>query len=51
VRDICGGLVAAEPELREDVLFGVAACLLLDARAAERMLADWEHHDETERAS
>ena len=50
VRDICGGLVAAEPELREDVLLGVAACLLLDARAAERMLAEWEH-DETEQAS
>lgn len=51
VRDICGSLVAAEPELREDVLLGVAACLLLDARAAERMLADWAHDDETERAS
>lgn len=50
VRDICGSLVAAEPELREDVLLGVAACLLLDARAAERMLADWDR-DETERAS
>ena len=50
VRDICGSLVAAEPELREDVLLGVAACLLLDARAAGRMLADWDR-DETERAS
>ena len=50
VRDVCGSLVAAEPELREDVLLGVAACLLLDARAAGRMLADWDRH-ETERAS
>jgi pyrroloquinoline quinone (PQQ) biosynthesis protein C len=50
VRDICGTLVEAEPELRQDVLFGVAACLLLDARAAGRMLGDWER-DETERAS
>jgi hypothetical protein len=50
VRDVCGSLVEAEPELREDVLLGVACCLILDARAAERMLTGWER-DERERAS
>jgi hypothetical protein len=50
VRDICGSVVQVEPELREDVLLGVASCLVLDARAAERMLTGWER-DETERAS
>jgi hypothetical protein len=50
VRDVCGSLVETEPELRQDVLLGVACCLVLDARAAGRMLAGWEHA-ETERAS
>jgi hypothetical protein len=42
MRDICGSLVAGEPELREDVLFGVAACLYLDVLAARGLLAEWE---------
>jgi hypothetical protein len=50
VRDVCGSLVEAEPELREDVLLGVAACLALDARAGARWLAARER-DETEQAS
>lgn len=41
VRDICGALVAEEPGLREDVLFGVAACLYLDAIAATALLGGW----------
>lgn len=40
-RDICGGLVAQDPELREDVLFGAAACLYLDERAAAEQLDRW----------
>jgi len=40
-RDICGNLVAAEPQLAADVLFGAAACLHLDALAAGAFLADW----------
>jgi Iron-containing redox enzyme len=51
VRDVCGSLVEAEPELREDVLLGVACCLILDARAAERTLTGWQQRDETVRAS
>lgn len=41
LHDICANLVAAEPQLREDVLFGVAACLYLDGPAAEDFLAAW----------
>jgi hypothetical protein len=41
LRDICGSLVAAEPGLAEDVLFGAAACVALDAVAAEDLLASW----------
>lgn len=41
-RDVCGNLVAAEPDLAEDVLFGAAACLHLDALAAEGQLQEWE---------
>ncbi|MEP7089720.1 MAG: iron-containing redox enzyme family protein [Nocardioidaceae bacterium] len=45
LRDICGGLVADEPGLRADVLFGVAACLHLDALAARGLLAAWDDQD------
>lgn len=41
VRDVCAGLVAREPQLREDVLFGVATSLHLDAVAGTRMLERW----------
>ena len=41
LRDICGSLVAAEPELAGDVLFGAAACLALDEVAGEELLASW----------
>jgi hypothetical protein len=41
VRDICARLVADDPTLREDVLFGAAACLYLDALAATALLAGW----------
>jgi hypothetical protein len=41
IRDICGGLVDEHPELRRDVLFGVAACLHLDVLAAEGLLERW----------
>jgi hypothetical protein len=40
-RDLAGGLVAAEPELLDDVLFGAAACLTVDAWPGEHMLASW----------
>ena len=41
IRDICGALVADEPELAEDVVLGAAACLATDALAAEALLARW----------
>lgn len=40
-RFLCAPLVEAEPELRPDVLFGAAACVLLDAVAAEETVAGW----------
>jgi hypothetical protein len=40
--DLCGGLVADEPELAEDVLFGAACCLELDNRFAAYVLKRWQ---------
>ena len=40
-RSICGALVDAEPHLRPDVLLGAAACVHLDAVAAEQMIDAW----------
>ena len=40
-RGICVPLVETEPELGDDVLFGAAACVHLDAVAAERMIDAW----------
>lgn len=42
VRGICVPLVTGEPRLREDVLFGVAACLELDVLAAREQRAEWD---------
>ncbi|XAS63621.1 iron-containing redox enzyme family protein [Micrococcaceae bacterium Sec5.8] len=42
-RDLAGGLVAAEPELLEDVLFGAAAVSCLDARFAAHLMAAWDN--------
>jgi hypothetical protein len=51
MRDICGALVEESPELREDVLFGVAACLALDVLAAEALLGGWRQAREVQRRS
>jgi hypothetical protein len=40
-RDVCGALVEAEPQLAPDVLLGAAACVHLDAVAAEQMIDAW----------
>jgi hypothetical protein len=40
-RSICGSLVAAEPELREDVLLGAALCVALEKASGRRTLRDW----------
>jgi hypothetical protein len=39
--DLAGALVVAEPALLADVLFGAAACLFVDGRVGEQMLAAW----------
>ncbi len=41
-RDICGTLVEQEPQLAEDVFFGAAVCLLMDAILAEHLLGCWQ---------
>jgi pyrroloquinoline quinone (PQQ) biosynthesis protein C len=43
LRDICGSLVEDEPALRQDVLFGAAACAYLDDIAGRELLDDWEN--------
>ena len=40
--DMCGPLVADDPSLREDVLFGAACSLAVDALVATDLLAAWE---------
>jgi pyrroloquinoline quinone (PQQ) biosynthesis protein C len=42
VRDLCGRLVAQEPRLHTEVLFGVACCLYLDALANTHLLDSWQ---------
>ncbi|MFD1722502.1 iron-containing redox enzyme family protein [Amnibacterium endophyticum] len=49
-RDLAGGLVEAEPELLDDVLFGAAACLLVDGLPGEHMLACWAAGESSLRA-
>ncbi|GAA4577240.1 iron-containing redox enzyme family protein [Micromonospora coerulea] len=39
--DLCGGLVAAEPALATDVLFGAAAALAVDRLFAAHLLDSW----------
>jgi hypothetical protein len=43
LRDLCGGLVADEPQLLDDVLFGAAACVYLDDVSGSELLDDWQH--------
>ncbi|MGY1704365.1 iron-containing redox enzyme family protein [Geodermatophilus sp. SYSU D00697] len=40
--DMCGSLVAEEPELARDVLFGAACALAADGLAARHLLGAWE---------
>jgi pyrroloquinoline quinone (PQQ) biosynthesis protein C len=41
VRDVCGGLLESDPGLLPDVLFGVAACLLLDVVDGADLMGEW----------
>jgi hypothetical protein len=43
LHDLCGGLAVAEPELADDIVFGAAACLLVERRFAEHVLDAWQH--------
>jgi hypothetical protein len=45
LRDICAALVEDEPQLHDDVLFGVAACLYVDAVVATHVLDAWSSSD------
>lgn len=40
-RDLVGNLVDDEPQLTADIFFGAAACLYVDGRAGDHMLAAW----------
>jgi hypothetical protein len=40
--DLCGGLVADEPALRGDVLFGAASCLLVEGTFARQLMTSWQ---------
>lgn len=42
LRDICAVLVAEEPALADDVLFGAWACLELEKRTATALMTQWE---------
>ncbi|TDL38622.1 iron-containing redox enzyme family protein [Arthrobacter nitrophenolicus] len=41
-RDLAGGLVEAEPELLDDVLFGATAVMAIDAKLSAHLLGSWE---------
>src|SRR5829696_1117598 len=45
VYDMAQGLALSEPELADDILFGVRALLDLDGRFAEHLLACWERSE------
>ena len=45
--DLCGALAAMEPELTDDILFGAAVCLALDARLTTYLLGRWEESRST----
>ncbi|GIG37571.1 iron-containing redox enzyme family protein [Cellulomonas pakistanensis] len=40
-RDLAGGLVEQQPALRDDVLFGAAACLAVDGRVGRHQIESW----------
>jgi len=42
MRDLCGALSISEPEITPDIMFGVAACVHLDALTAADLLAQWD---------
>jgi Iron-containing redox enzyme len=45
--DLCGALATAEPALTQDIVFGAAVCLALDARLATYLLGRWDESKST----
>ncbi|WP_370617887.1 iron-containing redox enzyme family protein [Mumia qirimensis] len=45
-REICGTMVRAGDVTARDVLFGAAACLVLDSHQSEALMAQWDSTDE-----
>ena len=43
IHDLVGGLVAAEPGLASDVLFGARCLLAMERKWAEHLIGAWEH--------
>jgi hypothetical protein len=41
-RELCGSLVAEAPQLRRDVLFGAAACLLVEGTFSSAVVEAWQ---------
>lgn len=41
-RDLAGSLAEDEPELLDDILFGAAACLMVDGAVSQHLLHAWE---------
>jgi hypothetical protein len=41
-RDLAGGLVAARPEVGDDILLGAAACLAFDDLVGDHVARCWE---------
>ena len=50
-RDLAGGLVEAEPELLDDVLFGATAVMAIDIRLSAHLLESWENGRSSLRAA
>ncbi|KQY51629.1 MULTISPECIES: iron-containing redox enzyme family protein [unclassified Nocardioides] len=44
IRSICAAMVEGEPGLADDVLFGAATCLRVEAIASETLVETWESH-------
>ncbi|QYF89145.1 iron-containing redox enzyme family protein [Arthrobacter sp. PAMC25284] len=50
-RDLAGGLVEAEPDLLEDVIFGATAVLAVDARLSSLIMDAWDNGRSSLRAA
>ncbi|MGF2948992.1 iron-containing redox enzyme family protein [Microbacterium alcoholitolerans] len=44
-RDLAGSLAEDRPDLLPDIMFGAAACLMIDGRVSAHMLGSWQRHE------